>query len=340
MRINGIRFNGKHSFDDYGMYIAKRPDTGIPAPKTIFTEIAGMDGGIDQTESVTGEVKYSNRTCVFEFSAMVDVQDQSDFMGRIMDDIHGKSVEVELDEDAGWIYKGRATVKFTNVESWKLHIVITIDADPYKMADKEDEIAINASNWDLVIVDIAGRNVSRQDWNTDLRFDEANGNWGLYNAINITWNPNTSPHFGDRVLIQVVDAKGHVANVKFAGEDWSFTDGAAVIFANQLTGAGLDRAKIRRLLLSGVGIAKVDAFIHNGFSTVIENDRLTVVPRFEVGINSGVYIVVNGKMHFLPNGSYRDPEITFTQGKNNVVFSPVIESEHGTIKMAFRRGRL
>lgn len=67
--MNGVKFGSKHSYDDWGLILKSRPVISPPSPKTIYIDVPGADGIIDLTESMTGEVKFNNRTITFEFNS-------------------------------------------------------------------------------------------------------------------------------------------------------------------------------------------------------------------------------------------------------------------------------
>lgn len=148
MAITGVTINGKHSIRDYNMYLTTVPQLDPPNAKTVYVSIPGANGKLDLTESVTGEISYENRTLRMEFAIRAKDQQRPSIMSRINGDIHGRIVRVILDNDPDYYYEGRASVQWTNVQSWKLRCVITVDASPYKLATTET--LINLSNADLV----------------------------------------------------------------------------------------------------------------------------------------------------------------------------------------------
>ena len=92
-RVNGVRFDGLHSFHDLDMWLSERPDWGSPEPKLNLVEIPGADGVLDLTEANAGDVKFNNRQITLTFAAMVKAEEQERFKSRIMNTLHGKVIQ-------------------------------------------------------------------------------------------------------------------------------------------------------------------------------------------------------------------------------------------------------
>ena len=60
--MDGVTFGTKHSYRDWGLLLKSRPVISPPSPKTVYVDIPGSNGVIDLTESLTGDVKFDNRT--------------------------------------------------------------------------------------------------------------------------------------------------------------------------------------------------------------------------------------------------------------------------------------
>ena len=70
--MNGVIFNDKHTYRDWGLLMKTRPNISPPKPKLKLIEVPGSDSVIDLTESLTGKVHYEMRTIGFEFVMMED----------------------------------------------------------------------------------------------------------------------------------------------------------------------------------------------------------------------------------------------------------------------------
>lgn len=137
--MKGVKFGNYHSYDDFSLILSQKT-IGTPSPKTETIDIPGGDGVLDLTE-FTGEVKYNNRELSFEFSTIVPQAEFMTLFSRVQNALHGKKMNIILDEDAGWYYVGRITVS-----EWKTDrniglLTIDCDCEPYKYRTEETVVA-------------------------------------------------------------------------------------------------------------------------------------------------------------------------------------------------------
>lgn len=131
--MNGVKFGSKHSYDDWGLILKSRPVISPPSPKTVYVDIPASDGIIDLTESLTGDVKFENRTITCEFNVLDARNRWSNIYSEILDFLHGQTMKVILDEDPTYYYTGR--LKVNEWKSNKKTSTITIEGtvEPYKL---------------------------------------------------------------------------------------------------------------------------------------------------------------------------------------------------------------
>lgn len=131
--MNGVTFGSKHSYDDWGLILKSRPVISPPSPKTVYVDIPASDGIIDLTESLTGDVKFENRTITCEFNVLDARNRWSNIYSEILDFLHGQNMRVILDEDPTYYYIGR--LKVNEWKSNKKTSTITIEGtvEPYKL---------------------------------------------------------------------------------------------------------------------------------------------------------------------------------------------------------------
>lgn len=149
--MKGVTFGNLHSYYEWGL-ILKEKEIKAPEPKVRQIEIEGGDGVLDLTEFF-GEVKYNNRSLSFTFNKMNIVPDG--FMALysvVQNAIHGKKMQVILDDDPASFYFGRVTVN-----EWKSNknlgeIVIEVDAEPYKLKTTETVISKAVSGTASIIL--------------------------------------------------------------------------------------------------------------------------------------------------------------------------------------------
>lgn len=131
--MDGVTFGTKHSYRDWGLLLKSRPVISPPSPKTVYVDIPGSDGVIDLTESLTGDVKFDNRTIKCEFVVLDARNRWSDIYSEIMDYLHGQRMRVRLDEDPTYYYEGRLQVNEWKSDKVTSTITIEGDVEPYKM---------------------------------------------------------------------------------------------------------------------------------------------------------------------------------------------------------------
>ena len=131
--MNGVSFNSKHSYKDWGLLLKSRPIISPPTPKTIYIDVPASDGVIDLTESMTGEVKYENRKITCEFNVIDARERWSNIYSEILDYLHGREMHVILDEDPTYQYIGRFVVNEWKSNKVTSTIVIEGSVEPYKM---------------------------------------------------------------------------------------------------------------------------------------------------------------------------------------------------------------
>lgn len=128
--MNGIIFGDYHSYNDLQLILSQKI-IGTPLPKTETIEIPGGDGVLDLTE-FHGETKFNNRTLTFEFSTIVPQSQFMELFSRVQDALHGKKMQIILEEDSEWYYVGRITVSEWKAEKSIGKLTIDCDCEPYK----------------------------------------------------------------------------------------------------------------------------------------------------------------------------------------------------------------
>lgn len=143
--MNGVTFGSKHSYKDWGLILKSRPVISSPSPKTIYIDIPATDGSLDLTESLTGDVKFNNRTIKFEFAVIEARKRWTALYSEVMNYLHGQNMRVILDEDADYYYTGRFQVNEWKSDKRTATIVIEGTVEPYKL---EKYSSIEDWEWD------------------------------------------------------------------------------------------------------------------------------------------------------------------------------------------------
>lgn len=183
--MKGVKFGNYHSYYEWGLILSEKT-IGSPEPKTKHVEVEGSDGVLDYTE-YHDDVKYKNRSLSFRFKKMNIVPDGFLALFSVVQDaLHGKMMQVILDDDPSHYYVGRV-----KINEWKSsknigEIVIEVDAEPYKCKVAETVVkravatsaTITLSNSRKKVVPVI---------NTDAQFTIAFGNYsGTFGAGTFT----------------------------------------------------------------------------------------------------------------------------------------------------------
>lgn len=123
----------KNTWTDWHMVPSSRPVINPPQPKKTVIQIPGSNGVIDLTETLAGDVTYENRTGSIEFIVMNEKpMAWYELYTEIMDFMHGRRVQIKLEEEPDWYYEGRVEINEWKSESDYSRIVIDYDLEPFK----------------------------------------------------------------------------------------------------------------------------------------------------------------------------------------------------------------
>lgn len=127
--IKGVKFGVYHTYDDFGLLMTQKY-IGAPEVRTKFVDVPGMNGQLDLTEAL-GAVKFSTRLLRFVFK-LIDHDEFITAYSAVLNAIHGKQLNIIVDDDPEFQYTGRCEV--SDLESSKLTGKITISAtcNPFK----------------------------------------------------------------------------------------------------------------------------------------------------------------------------------------------------------------
>lgn len=132
MYNTGITFGAFHSYRDLNLILTSGVKIGTPDVKTEEVEVLGSDGTIDYTEYF-GEIFYKNRSLTFPFTIKAKTPEDIDQVYKdVCKKIHGKKVEIVLDWDTDYYFKGRITVGELTHQKRIGTFTITCDCEPYR----------------------------------------------------------------------------------------------------------------------------------------------------------------------------------------------------------------
>lgn len=326
--FDGIRFNGKHSYRDYGMWTSKPPDFGVPETKTRMVDIPGADGLLDLTEAAGGTIRYGNRQLQFVFMSEVNADERDALRDLLNNEIHGQFVTVIADCDPEWYYEGRASVSFTDISRFKMKINISVDAQPYKLAHEMTEISVGAESFDQVDIYI-GKGTNEQV-GSSIFYDL--GNISGMSKLVLSWDADC-PKVGP-LSVTVTDGVHSYVSSNFAYSDFGLE-----IAVSALSTAGVVTTDVSKVILSGIRFAKLYKRSSAGAMLTVINDRMPVVPYWENPNSGSIVVHVNGQPFTIETGEKYDPDIIFEPGENELALtSASVPAEPLVVR--FRKGRL
>ena len=323
----GITFNGKHSWRDYCLYLNKPPDFGTPEPKTDYIDIPGRDGVLDYTEAAAGEVKYSNRQMTFTFVTEIKRECREQLRSDLWNDLHGRTAEIIYDFDSDWYYTGRCSVAFADVESWKMKVIITVDAQPYKLA--RDMTIFNVAPTSFAAETIKlGQGTDAMHVNSIFEFGTKSDpqlDLTQFSTLTFLW---PYPEIYGVPYLQIVDGDGNTFNSTAYGAI------STVLDVDNIT--GINKSRVYRILVQNRSKGVLQGTTLASASVMIPVERMTVVPIWTA--SAAVTAFINGRKYAIPAGVNRIYNARLTEGENQVSF--IADSTNTTISIQFTNGRL
>ena len=121
----------------------------IDAPKTeIYTvNVPGRHGLLDFSEALTGSPVYKNRTVSITLAYPGSGSQWHDRYSEILDQLHGRVVQMVMDSDPRYYYEGRCSVSSKRKDGFYSTFTISLDAYPYKF---ETADSLGDWLWDLL----------------------------------------------------------------------------------------------------------------------------------------------------------------------------------------------
>ena len=129
--------------------ILTEKDVSPPEPKTNYVDIDGMDGTLDLSESLTGEITYEDRTVLASFwTNEGSHKERTSLLRKIVTAVHGKKIKIIEPDDPDHYFYGRVKVKSPiNILPYATFTIEAI-CDPWRYAieDSVRTIEVNSDN--------------------------------------------------------------------------------------------------------------------------------------------------------------------------------------------------
>lgn len=134
-------------------------DVTPPDPKTNYVAIDGMDGTLDLSESLTGEVTYNDRTVTASFWTCEGTYKERDRLLReIRTSLHGKKVKIIEPDDPEHYFYGRVKIKNQINKLPYAELSIECTCEPWRYAIEDIVRRVDLSS-DIVNVMIRNEGV-------------------------------------------------------------------------------------------------------------------------------------------------------------------------------------
>lgn len=129
----GVKFGEYHTAVDWEMSLAGK-NIEPPKPKTKMISVDGRDGDLDLSEALYGGIRYENRTLEFDFELLDGTYNSRlETIAAVLQEVHGKRLEVTLDDEKDFYFVGRCRVKKYKNDASMGSMTIEVDADPYRL---------------------------------------------------------------------------------------------------------------------------------------------------------------------------------------------------------------
>lgn len=130
-RLSGVTIGGYHCERDLSCYLAKRV-INPPELQKNQIQIPGKFGIDDFTDALIGTPVFSNRIIRLELLSTLAFEEWPDTYSTILNNLHGKVVDVVFDEDSEYFYNGRCEVLSAEYDKGAFRYVIEVDCGPFK----------------------------------------------------------------------------------------------------------------------------------------------------------------------------------------------------------------
>ncbi len=141
--MRGIYINGQHTGQDMGLVMTER-NIGAPVVQTYKVDVPGKNGSLDLSESLTGDIRYSNRPLDFKFITDGNREKVLTAIDKMMM-LHGQQAEIITEDYPDYYYKGRISISHKDYGRYA-EFEISVDAEPFRTARKMSSYSFDVSS--------------------------------------------------------------------------------------------------------------------------------------------------------------------------------------------------
>lgn len=127
--------NWMNTFKEWHLVPKTRPVVNPPKPITEYSTIKNVDGIIDFSESLDGNIHFERRTGTWEFAIDHELHPErswNDIYDDMLQRLHGRTVRVTLQDDPTFYYQGRVWLNAFKSDKYWSEIAIDYELEPYK----------------------------------------------------------------------------------------------------------------------------------------------------------------------------------------------------------------
>ena len=152
-------FDNFNTWYDWQLTLTAK-DVTPPEPKTNYVSLDGMNGTLDLSESLTGEVAYQDRTITAEFwTSEGTFIDRVALMRDITAALHGKKIKIVEPDDPEHYFLGRIKIKSSNYSQVHANFSIEATCEPWRYAIQETKRMIEVDTDSEVVAVIRNNGV-------------------------------------------------------------------------------------------------------------------------------------------------------------------------------------
>lgn len=129
--MKSVKIGDKHLYNDFNLIMNSREITP-PSIKKETIDVPGSDGVLDFSESLTGDVKYNNRTLTINLTMIDSTSNFDNRISELYNYLHGKKFKIIFDDNPEFYYIGRSEINSFASDSLIGLIVLECDVEPYK----------------------------------------------------------------------------------------------------------------------------------------------------------------------------------------------------------------
>ena len=132
-----------NTYEDWGLFQPDAPVISPPQIETNYVGIPGMDGFLDLSETLIDRPIFKSREFKAEYKCPAKPEEWPEIISSIMTALHGKKMEIYIEDDFTTYYSGRVFVGDCTMEARGIfNILITATLMPWRYEKELRETSI------------------------------------------------------------------------------------------------------------------------------------------------------------------------------------------------------